>query len=231
MADRRNYYRLLHVQPDAPREIIRSSYRTVMQKMRVHPDLGGDDEHAAIINEAYATLSDPRARAAYDEARLKPERARSSVEKIGGDTGRPQIHRALCAFCASEHQYREKIPANASCFDCQSPLIPARLFRIEEGCRRAVSRISKEQALQFYTHWPQLEPYSGQSDDISLNGMKFYSSKSLELEQVIKIDCQILRAVARVTHSQQYSNGWGIGVQFVSLCFEQSRGSFITVRA
>ena len=53
----------------------------------------------------------------------------------------------------------------------------------------------------------------------------------LAMVDAFKIDCQILRAVARVTHSQQYSNGWGIGVQFVSLCFEQSRGSFITVRA
>lgn len=231
MDKRRNYYRLLHVQPDAPREIIRSSYRTMMQKMRVHPDLGGDERHAANLNEAYAILSDPRTRAAYDEKRLKPERASATVEKVGRATRRPQIHRRVCSFCASEHQYREKIPVNASCVDCQSPLIPAKLLRIEEGCRRAVTRISKEHPLTFYTHWPQREPYSGRSDDISLNGMKFYSSKNLELDQIIKIDCQILRAVARVTHSQQHSIGWGIGVRFLSLCFEESRGSFIAVRA
>ena len=42
MENRRNYYRILHVQPDAPTEIIKSSYRTLMQKLRMHPDLGGD---------------------------------------------------------------------------------------------------------------------------------------------------------------------------------------------
>jgi hypothetical protein len=41
MKNRRNYYRILHVQEDAPEEIIRTSYRTLMQRMRMHPDLGG----------------------------------------------------------------------------------------------------------------------------------------------------------------------------------------------
>lgn len=63
MKNRRNYYRILHVQPDAPKEMIRSSYRTIMHKMRVHPDLGGDSEAAALVNEAYAVLSDERERA------------------------------------------------------------------------------------------------------------------------------------------------------------------------
>ena len=53
MKNKRNYYRVLHVQPDAPKEIIRSSYRTMMQKLRMHPDLGGDDWNASLINEAY----------------------------------------------------------------------------------------------------------------------------------------------------------------------------------
>ena len=34
MENRRNYYRVLHVQPDAPVEIIRTSYRTQMEQLR-----------------------------------------------------------------------------------------------------------------------------------------------------------------------------------------------------
>ena len=64
MENRRNLYRILHVQPDAPEEIIRSSYRTLMTKLRRHPDLGGDHFTATLINEAYAVLSDPEKRAA-----------------------------------------------------------------------------------------------------------------------------------------------------------------------
>ncbi|MEZ5657598.1 MAG: DnaJ domain-containing protein [Burkholderiaceae bacterium] len=66
--NRRNYYRILGVQPDSPQELIRASYRTLMSTMRRHPDLGGDHETAAMINEAWAVLGDPARRQAYDRA-------------------------------------------------------------------------------------------------------------------------------------------------------------------
>lgn len=66
MKSRRNYYRLLRVQPDASLEIIKFSYRTLMQKLQHHPDLGGDEWNASHINSAYATLRHPAKRAAYD---------------------------------------------------------------------------------------------------------------------------------------------------------------------
>lgn len=69
--ERRNYYRILNVQPDASLEIIKSNYRTLLQKLRLHPDLGGKDWNASIINEAYNTLRSPEKRAAYDEKLLK----------------------------------------------------------------------------------------------------------------------------------------------------------------
>lgn len=73
MKNKRNYYRILHVQPDAPVQLIKMSYRTIMQKLKKHPDLGGDEWDASVINEAYAVLSDKKLRAAYD-ARLLRER-------------------------------------------------------------------------------------------------------------------------------------------------------------
>ena len=69
--NQRNYYRVLFVQPDAPMEIVQASYRTIMQKLKAHPDLGGDDWNASVINEAYETLSDPLARMAYDTKLFK----------------------------------------------------------------------------------------------------------------------------------------------------------------
>ena len=67
MKNKRNYYRLLQVQPDAPYEIIRASYRTLMKELKSHPDLGGENPHAYLINEAYETLSDSAKRAEYDK--------------------------------------------------------------------------------------------------------------------------------------------------------------------
>ena len=66
--NQRNYYRILYVQPDAPIEIIQAAYRTLMQKLKAHPDLGGDEWNAAVINKAFGVLSDPRKRRAYDQA-------------------------------------------------------------------------------------------------------------------------------------------------------------------
>ncbi len=69
--ERRNYYRTLNVQPDAPLESIKNNYRTLLQKLKLHPDLGGEEWNASIINEAYNVLRDSKKRAAYDKELLK----------------------------------------------------------------------------------------------------------------------------------------------------------------
>jgi len=68
--NRRNYYRILQVQPDAAPEVIKSNYRTLLQKLRLHPDLGGEEWNAVLINEAYNILRHPEKRKAYDKQLL-----------------------------------------------------------------------------------------------------------------------------------------------------------------
>lgn len=70
MVNRRNYYRLLQVQPDAPLAVIKNNFRTMMHKLRMHPDLGGDKWTASDLNRAYTTLKDPEQRAQYDKKLL-----------------------------------------------------------------------------------------------------------------------------------------------------------------
>ena len=90
MKNRRNYYRILQVQPDAPFEVIRASYRTLMRELKQHPDLGGSTSEASFINEAYETLSNPDRRAAYDKAMAThytrradaPDRPSSRIEYL-----------------------------------------------------------------------------------------------------------------------------------------------------
>lgn len=229
MKNRRNYYRILHVQPDAPREIIRSSYRALMQKMRLHPDLGGDAMHAAMINEAYAILTNPENRAAYDRTRPRPEQFRPSraLAEPVQVTPAPALQ---CTFCGTLNECSERARATEFCGNCRSPLTLASQPPMEDDGRRSIVRVPRDHPIIFCTHWPQSEPCSGRTSDISLRGMKFQSNTGLSTGQIIKIDSAILRAVARVARSRPEPDAWVIGVEFVSLCFERSRGSFIADR-
>lgn len=59
-----NLYEALGVEPTATAEEIRAAYRALAREH--HPDMGGDGERMAAVNTAYAVLSDPERRAAYD---------------------------------------------------------------------------------------------------------------------------------------------------------------------
>jgi len=59
--NRRNDNRLLHVQPDAPFEVVRAAYHALMA--RRHPDSGGDHEQAVLLNAAWKYWATPRAAA------------------------------------------------------------------------------------------------------------------------------------------------------------------------
>lgn len=65
-----DHYRLLQVRRDASPQVISAAYRRLMKD--AHPDHGGDTNRAKRLNVAYATLSDPASRRAYD-ATLPPE--------------------------------------------------------------------------------------------------------------------------------------------------------------
>jgi curved DNA-binding protein CbpA len=69
--NRRNYYRVLQVQPDASLSVIKNNYRTLMQTLRMHPDLGGVSGDASMLNQAYSVLRNPETRAAYDRELLQ----------------------------------------------------------------------------------------------------------------------------------------------------------------
>lgn len=64
-----DYYALLQVSEDAEAEVIRFAFKALAKKY--HPDQAGPDQEERMrrINEAYAVLSDPDKRAAYDRAR------------------------------------------------------------------------------------------------------------------------------------------------------------------
>jgi len=88
----RNYYEILGITSKAPTEIVTAVYRAWMHALKVHPDLGGDEELAKTINHAYETLKDPLKRATYDE-KIKTEHA-----EVRRRAGRFTVD-AKIAFC------------------------------------------------------------------------------------------------------------------------------------
>lgn len=71
MIERRNYYRILQVQPDASMTVIRENYRVLMQKLKMCPGLGDANWNEDLLDAAYDTLRDPLKRAAYDHELLQ----------------------------------------------------------------------------------------------------------------------------------------------------------------
>lgn len=229
-----DYYQILHVHPEAPREIIKSSYRTLMQRMRMHPDLGGDNDSAAIINEAYAVLMEPEQREAYDKSRLAQAANDDDVRErhepaAGYDEARATQAQpgSACVFCDTPYPPRSENQVQAFCPGCDSPRHMAGQLQDDASDRRAILRVQQRGTVEFCTHWPQPQRHQGSIEDLSLTGMRFYSGVELKTGQVVKVETPALRGIAQVTRVTLQSGGWEVGVQFLSLHFERSRGAFI----
>ncbi len=247
MRNRRNYYKRMHVQPDAPAEIIRSSYRTLMLKLGQHPDLGGEDWNAALINEAYETLSDPVRRARYDRELLDFHnvRAEEEPEPDSGphrgmqnrSVGYPVYHpiiRAYCVFCHTPLHKNIPLEVDMDCFYCRSPLNPGGEIGAGGEQGRAVQRRFVRGPLSFYTDWPQ-QGRQGEIRDLSPLGLKIGTEVMFHEGQVLKLESDLLSATARVVHSYKVHRG-GIrvylsGLKFLTLRLKHLNGNFISVLA
>lgn len=234
MTDKKTYYEILHVQPDAPKEIIQSSYRTLMQQLNVHPDRGGDSKLAALINRAYAVLTDDSRRREYDRelvAELHEPASTATTGSYDMDEVRQQGGNA-CAFCGVASGFGELIPKDAFCKTCKSPLCPAEHTRLDETGQRKMTRIGKRSRLSYFTRWPQLRGENGTTENISQDGMMFVTNKRLPEQSIIKINGTQLLAVGRVVHCRQtgslFDPSWHIGIEFVTLHLRSSRGLFVS---
>ena len=238
MSNQKTYYQILHVQPDAPLEVIRSSYRTMMQKLKMHPDLGGCHENAAEVNEAYNILTNPTKRAEYDaslkyaseiQSPQKNQKSKATKSPKQNNQFYRERNSDNCTFCNQPHYMGNNIVPDDVCPKCESPLFPA-TKQTEEICgKRTIQRINKEWSLRFYTAWPHTESFSGKTRNVSLNGMQLITAAQLTENQVIKITSNELFSVARVANCHQMENNWRYGLEFLTLRFHQAHGTFVSL--
>jgi len=226
MKNRRNYYRILQVQPDAPPEIIHASYRTMMRELKRHPDLGGSTSEASILNEAYEVLSDPQRRAKYDE-----ELFLEYTKKAHSYTKRP-ITPVFCPIC--KRALSRKPEPGEICSTCQTPLESYGTQESGRASSRVLERTKSSDRIHYYSVWPG-EAAEGTMIDFSPRGMRFLCKEKLPPQTVLKISCDLFEASGTVTNvREEISNRrrrYAVGVSFLAVRFADSHGTFLSTSA
>lgn len=122
-AERRNLYRILFLQPEAPAEVVKAAYRALMNTMRAHPDLGGDHEAAVRLNAAYEVLGDAERRRAYDRSLRRPSRTAGAGDAAASGGPASWLATQTCPHC--RHPFTARPATGLRCTRCDSPLVPA----------------------------------------------------------------------------------------------------------
>ncbi len=234
MTQRRDYYRVLHVHPDAPDEIIKVSYRTLMQRLKMHPDLGGDHRTATLINEAFRTLGNPDRRAAYDRW-LETAPSESDLAAAAQATSQSAAGPApQCLFCDTSHDIGYDKERDSVCRTCGGSLFPVQKHQSDDESRRAVERLPRNMLVVFAKKHPNDTPCRGVTLDISLAGMRFQSSSGVGIDDRLLIETEFCSAIGVVRSARQRpaaENGWEIGVQFFTMRVKRQRGGLISTVA
>ncbi|MBK6385873.1 MAG: DnaJ domain-containing protein [Rhodoferax sp.] len=238
--NRRNLYRILHVQPEAPVEVIRASYQTLVAILGMRPGKGGDPETAELINEAWAVLGDPAKRVAYDKSlRLaihrqeieghpsdpgqgltKPARAAAAPDlqakpPVSGKPGVPVVASG-CPFCS--RPLPSKIGRDTRCGGCSSPLAPVSPPERKNKDlldRRGVLRIENELAITVYAT-AQGGPLPARLKDVSANGASLVVSNALQEGQVVRMVTRDFDALAMVVSVRRKGEQWAVGLRLLT---------------
>ncbi len=254
MDNKRNYYRLLHVQFDAPSTVIKSSYRSMMQKLRMHPDLGGDEDYAKLLNEAMSILLDKEKRAEYDRSQKsniygqRPRQGPLSGNKNADEVVKEQdttiqkldnpVNTGFCLFCNSllvtdvVNAYTLPDVFNNECAVCKAPTqkvgdYPHSTKKKIRALQRVAYDLSTDVKLNS-TGEPSLQM---DMQDFSIQGACLISVDDVPTEQRILILSDYVKAVSEVKYSHQNVDGsWRLGVKFYTLKLTIPKGELISVK-
>lgn len=237
MKNKRNYYRILHVQMDAPESVIKSAYRTMMQTLCLHPDLGGDDWNASLLNEAREVLLNPVQRAQYDKKLLATgnsslsQRVDSSLENSAGgipnrsygshdsiNSSDPAQFLELptatdsCAFCHSPVLWKPQQPHSYSipyrCTRCDSPLGKVDDYSDQlSNDQRRINRSYFEFCARIWLEWPLDSGYEASVCDWSTHGCGIEVNAVIHNNQIVRIQAPGFDAISTVRHTHRKESG------------------------
>ena len=239
--ERRNLYRILHVQPEAPAEVIKAAYRALMSTLRMHPDLGGDHAVAARLNAAYATLSDPASRRAYDLSLRRPARtaamdSRGMPESAAVPARSPAAWLAdrRCPLCSQSFAARPE--AQIRCSRCDSPLAAAPADDALATQVELIGRRRNGRVVRSMPGWLRLHGAAGdlpvQLHDLSLTGLSLASPRPLAAGSAFRIVTTLFDAVALVVKCHAQGSSHRVHARLLTLqLLRDSKGVFVSVKA
>jgi len=146
MASARTHYEVLQIDRRASKEVIQGAYRALLKDAHAHPDLGGDSAAAQAITEAYAVLSHPERRAAYDRELARSQPSRGSPEPRGAypafdpraDLWVRTQYILICPNCRKRNLVRaEEALQSFTCGACHTVLLPEKRAPQETDPQRA----------------------------------------------------------------------------------------------
>ncbi|XP_030457289.1 chaperone protein dnaJ C76, chloroplastic isoform X2 [Syzygium oleosum] len=120
-------YDLLGIDSSSSHSQVKLAYRSLQK--RCHPDIAGPEGHdmSIILNDAYAVLSDPASRSAYDKEQAK-------TSELRGYTGKP----IYSVWLGSDSEQRAVFVDEVKCVGClKCALCAERTFAIESVYGRA----------------------------------------------------------------------------------------------
>jgi hypothetical protein len=243
--NRRNYYRVLHVQPEAPVDVIRASYRVLMGPLRHHPDKGGDPATAALINEACAVLTDPARRRAYDaalgdlcrRARSVPVAPNTGAKSPATPAARrvePPVVRpdpGRCAFCSRPAPPPRR--AGQRCTRCDAPLAPPpgpRDATRELVGRRAARRVPKDHPVILLQGFGA-KPLRATLRDLSATGLRLLAPIAVPAGTVLRVTNAELDAVALVVSCRRSAHQCLLHAELLAADFAARAGVLVATTA
>lgn len=213
MKNRRNYYRILHVQPDAPLALIVASYRTLMHTLKNHPDLGGDHETAVMINEAYEILTDTKKRQAYDQTLLAKRNTASVSQQNHKQRSSSANQQGNAA--RSAHKAQQASPKSEK-FDINTPPEQRKMPRVKLGA-----------LVSFYFEEQPKVKYQGTIIDFSPAGLQMQIKVPVTINGNIRVRSQQLTAKGIISYCKPLGRDlWRIGILLLETEYSQRQGGF-----
>lgn len=249
--NQRNYYRLMHVQPDAEARVIEVAYHACLEK--------SSEEYRLLLDEAFSIIGKKEFRLIYDTL-LRLYSHRESVDRlcqlmhntsksdisisnmvpIQHPAGKAKLeivprdqkfNPVHCRFCgAIGTSYGLNDGMRHSCSECDSPLaLPADVF-INQS-RRSLMRMQQAEAVHIYQSWPG-KPSPVLLENLSPIGLSYWASEEFKVKEIIKIDARHFKAVAKIVHCREVQLGkFCVGARFLTVEFTRTTGSFLSAVA